>query len=251
VISVIIPAFDEEKYLGRTLDAINNSLSSVTTENTDWEIIVCDNNSKDKTSDIASRRGVKVVFVEENQISLARNCGVKIARGDWLLFVDADTFPDRELMLETYDITVAGEYIGCGATVSVENGTLFNRLRIERLNPLFRLLNLCGGYYILCKADAFHAIGGFSTDLYALEDIDFVLRLKRYGQSVGKKFKILHRHPVTTSGRKGEYGIDSMLNLFASNILAIVLLGVHYISPRGTVKSVGKKLLGYWYNGKR
>ncbi len=159
MISVIIPAFNEEKYIGRTLETIKSGLSQVLPKSMSWEIIACDNNSTDNTADIASKHGAKLVSVDENQISLAQNCGAKFARGDWLLFIDADTLPSRELLLDTYNITAVDKYIGCGATLSVENGTLFNRLRMERLNPLFRMLNLCGGYYILCKADYFIDIG--------------------------------------------------------------------------------------------
>ena len=60
------------------------------------------------------------------------------------------------------------------------------------------------GLFLLSQAEAFRAIGGFSPDLYALEDLNFVNRLKRHGRKQGKGFAILHHHPVVTSGRKGD-----------------------------------------------
>ena len=64
------------------------------------ELIVCDNNSTDRTAAIAAAAGAIVVFEPINQISRARNTGAARATGDWLLFVDADSFPTRELFAD-------------------------------------------------------------------------------------------------------------------------------------------------------
>jgi len=98
------------------------------------------------------------------------------------------------------------------------------------------------------QRDAFEAIGGFSTNLYALEEIDFVIRLKGYGRKHNRKFAVLYRHPVITSGRKGDYGIFFLGRLFISNFLAVILLILHYLLPKAVVRQLGSHLLGYWYN---
>jgi hypothetical protein len=95
---------------------------------------------------------------------------------------------------------------------------------------------------------AFLVIGGFSTDLYAYEEIDIVIRLKRYGRKQNKKFTVLHRHPVITSGRKGDIGFFSLGRLIISNFLAVILFGLHYLLPKAVVRWLGSRLLGYWYN---
>jgi len=250
-ISVIIPAFNEEKHIGTTLERIRLAFEGNDVREDSWEIIVCDNNSMDRTAEIASEMGAKIVFEPVNQISKARNRGAETAQGDWLVFIDADSIPTVELVSEVIALINTDAYIGCGTTVTVEGGTLFNKLRMERLNPLFRLFNLCGGAFLLCQAEAFHTVRGFSIELYAYEEIDFVLRLKRYGRKMGKRFTVLHRHPVVTSGRKGEYRLLSLGVLIASNFAAIVLFFLHYVLPTRVNIWLGSRLLGYWYNDSR
>ena len=251
LLSVIIPAFNEEKLIAQTIANVKRSLSDVRLSDFRWEIIVCDNNSTDRTAEIATACGACVVFEPVNQISRARNTGAELAQGEWLLFVDADTYPGGDLMADVVEVIAANRYVGCGTTVEVVDGTLLNKLRMERLNPLFRLFNWSGGAFILCKREAFQAIGGFSTSLYAYEEIDFVIRLKRWGRRRGLKFIVLHRHPVITSGRKGDYGFLSLGILFMSNVAAIVLFVLHYILPKRIVSTLGAKLLGYWYASRR
>ena len=251
LLSIVIPAFNEGEKLERTVECLEYALTSTNLVRDSWEIIVCDNNSTDRTAAIASSLGATVVYEPVNQISRARNTGATIAKGKWLLFLDADSFPSPQLMTDVLEVIGNRNIVGCGATVSVEDGTTFNRLRMERLNPLFRALRLSGGAFLLCRRDAFLRIGGFSTGLYALEDIEFVLRLKRYGRSIGNAFIVLHKHPVITSGRKGEYRLSSMLALVSSNIIALVLFALHFVLPRRWVGALGARLLQYWYRSPR
>ena len=99
-ISIVVPAFNEELLLGATLENIKNSAQSFTACGWDVEIIVCDNNSTDKTAEIARAAGATVVFEPVNQIARARNSGAAVATGDWLVFVDADSHPTPGLFLD-------------------------------------------------------------------------------------------------------------------------------------------------------
>lgn len=251
LISVVVPAFNEEKILSKTLEQIQFAIDEKQNQNFTWEVIVCDNNSTDSTAEVASRQGAKVAFEPINHISRARNTGAALATGNWLLFIDADSFPTPELIADVLDVIDRGNCIGCGSTIVVEDGTLFNKLRMERLNPLFLFFNICGGAFILCERKAFETIGGFSTNLYAYEDVDFVLRLKWFGRKKIKKFIVLHRHPVITSGRKGDYSFWSIAIVCASNFAAVVLFIFHYILPKKLTAKFGSKLLGYWYNDRK
>ena len=250
-LSIIIPAFNEAHFLRQTITHIKQALEANKDHNFTWEIIVCDNNSTDNTADIATQLGTHVTFEPINQISRARNKGASIATGDWLLFIDADSYPTAALITETLQVINSSHYIGCGTTVMVVDGTLFNKLRMERLNPLFRLFNWSGGAFLLCERQAFQALGGFSTNLYAYEEVDFIIRLKRYSRKKGQKFTVLHRHPIITSGRKGDYNILSLTRLMASNFIAVILFGLHYLLPKKIIAKLGSKLLGYWYNSRQ
>jgi len=76
--SVIVPAFNEEAFLGHTLDALRQAMATVSLHG---EVIVTDNNSTDTTAEIAAASGAKVVFEPVNQISRARNAGARQAAG--------------------------------------------------------------------------------------------------------------------------------------------------------------------------
>jgi len=251
LISVIIPAYNEEKRIEQTINRINRALKANREKGYSWEIIVCDNNSTDRTAEIATKKGAKTVEEPFKQISRVRNTGAGVAQGEWFIFIDADSYPLPELISEVIEVIENGNNIGCGTTILVEEGTLFNKLRMERLNPFYRIFNFCGGAFILCQREAFQFIKGFSTHLYAYEDIDFVFRLKKYGRLREKKFPVLYKNPVITSGRKGEYSFSTMAALFASNFLAIILFVLQYFLPKGLISKLGGRLLGYWYNSRR
>ena len=247
MVSVIIPAFNEELIIQDTIQRIEHAFAVNRGRGIAWEIIVCDNDSTDGTAQAAREAGARVVSEPARQISRARNTGAGIADGGWYLFIDADSYPRPELVTEMLDLVESGEVIGCGTTVLVEGGTLFNRLRMERMNPFFRFLTLSGGAFLLCRADAFHSLGEFSIHLYALEDIDFVMRLKALGRKQGKEFAVLYRYPVITSGRRGEYRVLPLAVLFLSNFMAVILFFLQYFLPKSWVAKLGSWTMGYWY----
>src|SRR3954470_10731320 len=88
MITFIIPAHNEEAWIGRCLSAIRTAMESAGTEH---EIIVVDDSSTDGTSCIARQQDARVLRVEHRQIAATRNAGAREAHGDVLFFVDADT----------------------------------------------------------------------------------------------------------------------------------------------------------------
>ena len=191
---MVVPAFNEEKLLAETLACIRSAMQPL-----DWdaELIVCDNNSTDRTAEIARAAGARVVFEPVNQIARARNAGAAQASGEWLLFVDADSQPSNGLFLELDFILKQKDFVGGGSTVEMATDDSFARLAVWIWNRFSRATGWAAGSFIFCRAAAFREIGGFSEQLYASEEIDFSRRLKRLG-----KMLILHRHPLRTSGRK-------------------------------------------------
>ena len=191
-ISIIVPAFNEEKLLATTLACIREGAAGM-----DAELIVCDNNSTDRTAEIARQAGAKVVFEPMNQISRARNAGAAAASGDWLVFIDADSFPDRALFADLAEAIASGRYVGGGSTVRFDDADRLAMGAVAVWNAISRAMRWAAGSFVFCEAAAFRRLGGFSTELYASEEIDFSRRLKRLG-----RLAILHRHALRTSGRK-------------------------------------------------
>src|SRR5687767_8100970 len=90
MISFIIPAYNEEALLARTLETLKESARSAL-DGLDHEIIVVDDASTDRTAQIAREAGARVITVEHRQIAATRNAGARSAQGDVFIFVDADT----------------------------------------------------------------------------------------------------------------------------------------------------------------
>jgi glycosyltransferase involved in cell wall biosynthesis len=201
-VSVVVPAFNEERLLGGSLAAIRAAMGVF--DETGWacELIVCDNNSSDRTAEIARAAGAAVVFEPVNQIARARNAGAARASGEWLVFVDADSQPSRELFSEALEQILAGRCLAGGATVAFATRDPVIRLWIAFWNALSRTARWAAGSFIFCETAAFRRIGGFSEQLYAGEEIELSRRLKRLARRQGKTIVILHRHPLRTSDRK-------------------------------------------------
>ena len=134
-ISVVVPAFNEERLLAFSLETILASCHVFRDRGWSSELIVCDNNSTDRTAEIARAAGARVVFEPVNQISRARNAGAAAATGDWLVFVDADSYPGAELFADAADAIQEGRCLAGGSTVafasrmSVRSSTLSRRER--------------------------------------------------------------------------------------------------------------------------
>jgi len=238
-LSVVVPAFNEERLLGASLQAIRDA-ASVFDRAGGWELIVCDNNSTDRTAEIARAAGATVVFEPHNQISRARNRGAEAASGEWLVFVDADSAPSRGLFEDLREAIGGGRVIGGGSTIATDDPDLHVRAVLRLWNAISLTLRWAAGAFVFCEAAAFRRVGGFSEELYASEELDLSRRLKRLARQEGKEFRILRGHPLHTSNRK--------VHLYSNRELARVL-GRFLLSPRRMLRSA--KACSPWYDGRR
>ncbi len=201
-ISVIIPAFNEERLLGETLRQVRAAVAAFGPLGWETELIVCDNNSTDRTAEIARAAGAAVVFEPVNQIARARNRGAAAATGDWLLFVDADSQPSVELMAEVAEQIRSGRCLAGGCTVQMDGNHPLANFGTSLWNRLSRKRRLLAGSFIFCEAAAFRKVGGFSGELFAGEELDLSKRLGDLARELGREIVILHHHPLLTSSRK-------------------------------------------------
>ena len=239
-ISVIVPAFNEEQDIAASLGSIRRAMTAFDEVHWSSELIVCDNNSTDRTAAIARDEGAQVVFEPINQISRARNTGATRATGDWLIFVDADSQPSPELFVDVVLTIQNGKCIAGGSTLCFENPDPAVAVLGWSWNTISRLTRWAAGSFVFCEATVFREAGGFSQELYAAEEVDLFRRLKRTARRRGKTIVILHGHPLRTSARKAR--------LYTSRE-ALVLL-VRTIGQRGrTLRSAEEYSL--WYDGRR
>jgi cellulose synthase/poly-beta-1,6-N-acetylglucosamine synthase-like glycosyltransferase len=239
-ISVVVPAYNEEKLLGACLESVRAAFDGAAAPGLEHEVIVCDNNSTDATPRIAAAGGAKVVFEPVNQISRSRNAGAAIASGDWLLFIDADSRLSAGTLRQLLAAVGGGRVCGGGAKVELEDlPDLFGRLTVRAWNLVSVVFNLAAGSFLFCRADTFRDTGGFSAALYAAEEIDLSRKLKSWGRKKGLGFIILPG-PHVSSGRK--------LRLYKkTEFLRVLLLLI--LKPWRALRD--PVILKYLYDGRR
>ncbi|HUA67508.1 MAG TPA: glycosyltransferase [Candidatus Saccharimonadales bacterium] len=201
-ISIVIPAYNEERLLGESLAQIKSAADVFTKRGWKSELIVCDNNSTDRTAEIARSAGALVIFEPFNQIARARNRGASAATGDWLIFVDADSRPGTELFDEVASQITSGACLAGGATVRLDSCHWVAQGVNALWNFLSRSFRLLAGSFIFCETATFRKIGGFNEELFAGEELELSRRLKKVASENRKRIAIIYRHPLATSARK-------------------------------------------------
>jgi glycosyltransferase involved in cell wall biosynthesis len=239
-ISIIVPAFNEEKLIAASLHHINLAGTAFLDRGWETELIVCDNNSTDRTAELARAAGAKVVFEPVNQIARSRNRGAEVAQGDWLVFVDADSHPSYELFADVADLIRRGDSLAGGSTVRMDESSFLGDLLIQGWNLISRVKRWAAGSFVFCDTAVFREIGGFSEELFASEEIDLSKRLKRVAKTRDKRFVILHGHPLLTSARK--------LHLY-SPVEYLRFFGRLLLRPRQTLRQ--RESCPAWYDGRR
>lgn len=192
-LSFIIPAYNEERFLGSTLAAINEVGRAVAEP---FEVIVVDDASSDRTAEIARAHEARVIAVSFRQIARTRNAGAQRARGEWLIFVDADTLVTPAVVAAAIAALQAGA-VGGGCALRFDGHVpRYGRVLAAVAGPLLRRLKVATGCFLFCTREAFQAVGGFDETLFAAEELAMSRALQRRG-----RFVILVES-VTTSGRK-------------------------------------------------
>ncbi|MEY2485062.1 MAG: hypothetical protein QOH39_710 [Verrucomicrobiota bacterium] len=231
MLSFIVPAFNEELELGRTIAAIRGAAESTALP---YEVIVVDDGSTDATAQIARECRAQVVPIQRRQIAAARNAGANVARGEILFFVDADT-------------RISPAHAG-GAIEALEAGCSGGsaRIRVDGVVPLWARIfvrlfcivyfanKLGAGAFLFTTRKNFDAVRGFDERLFIGEEIFFSMALGKLGP-----FRIL-RDPILTSGRK--------LRMYSASK---ILSHSFWIVLRGQRAAHSRHNLEIWYDGKR
>jgi len=227
-LSIVIPTLNEEKVLEKTLTAVKQL------QGFDYELIVSDGLSKDKTIEIAKKFADKVVVDQgktKQNIAMGRNAGAAVASGEFLVFMDADViipninnFFTRALSLFEQDKNLAG--LTVFLQVAPEHVTLSDKLFFGLVNRIYQFSNnvlhsgAASGEFQMVRAEKFKQVGGFNSNLAVGEDNDLFARLSKVGSTrVETGLHVMH-----TSRRAHSIGWSKLLWLWMVNLIFIKFL---------------------------
>lgn len=202
MISVIIPACNEEDYIAKTLDSVKK-------QKEDHEIIVVCNGCTDNTYKVAKKYAKKVFILNKKNVSKARNYGANKAKGDILVFLDADTQLTKGSMkkiLETLDIsTIIGTCKGVPGSKK-----LIYRILLTIKNNLKTPVN----GILFCRRNIFNKVKGYNKNKIVREHRDLVKRMLKYG-----KFGLADAEVINSMRRFEKKGLISVGLFWLKNLI--------------------------------
>lgn len=235
-VSVVIPAFNEEKYIGDTLFSL---LKSEQETDIDYEVIVVDNNSKDKTVEVAQkfRDGMDLRIIEEKKQGrgIARARGFEKAQGRVVLSADADTIFYKGWIEDLFD-QIKGEVVAVTSPCKVVDASYITNTFFNFIQPAAMVFyKVVFGHFWLSGFSSgilksvYERSGGFDINLQAQEDTDLSFRVQKLG-----KIKFIKK-PVIVSGRRFKNGLITELTKYFATFLKANLLkdkNVYLDNPR-------------------
>lgn len=205
-ISVVIPAYNEEQLLPKTISAL------LELDRKPDEILIVNGGSTDQTVAIAEHMGTRVITVAHRGIGFARQQGVLAAKGDIVAFTDADTVVPKHWLTTIEQTLQKPNVSGVFGSFRVTDGKPFYRFLINIYQPILNQILYWFGIYMAAgqniafiKTKAIEA-GGFPAEYKIAEDVEMAHRLKKVGHVV-----YLPRLIVTSSGRRGDEGLGFIL----------------------------------------
>ena len=225
MISVIIPTLNEEKLLPRLLDQLSDQNLKSKYE---FEIIVSDGGSKDKTLEIAKNYTDKIVVYQEKRrqkISEGKNAGFKISKGEILVFICADCrIENPEMFFDYVSNFKNSKYLAATFWFDVfpEEKKWSDYIFHTFFNWLIKLLNYVGngmgrGECQVIRREVFEKVGGYNEELTAGEDYDLYTRIRKLGKiDVNFKIKIFE-----SPRRYRKYGYIKIILMWFRNSLRV------------------------------
>ncbi len=198
-VSIIIPAYNEEKYIRQTLHSIQNQ----TFQN--YEVIVVANGCTDGTEEILKKRAndrIRYLSLPKANVSVARNAGALNAKGNLLLFLDADTqLATDSLQLIKQQFT--DQYAVATTKVLPDSDQWRYKLAMKFKNVYnsTHLYQGCSGV-LICRKDAFQKVNGYPPDIVVREHRKVILELKKHG-----KYGCIDTYATTSMRRFQQWGL--------------------------------------------
>jgi len=215
-ISVIIPTYNEEKYIGTCLKSLKSQDFSG-----NYEVIVSDGNSTDDTVSIASQLADRVIVDRKDTIAYGRQAGAHAARYSVLAFTDADTYIPSDWLSNLASSLNDSRVIGVhGKLLPLDGNRIENDFCKYVLPPYSQFMVQINkpsvpGSNFAVKRKAFNKVKGFNTKLVTAEDVDLCNRIKKYGKFAYNPDAVVY----VSTRRVREWGYLKMLSFYTSNTI--------------------------------
>jgi hypothetical protein len=220
-VSVIVPTWNEEKYLPKCLQSLTNQSASRPSE-----VIVVDGGSTDRTVKIAEKYADKVLVEPGKPVGAARNIGAKHASGSTLAFIDADTVVAAHWLRAIQNTLEDSAVVGVTGPTLPYNGDVLDTITY-RLWTIYlqRILLSTGmphviGFNCAYKRYFFLRAGGFDETSVTSEDIRLALKIRRFGKIAFEK----EMFALTSPRRFQKYGHAYIAGLYLFNGFSTLLL---------------------------
>ncbi len=238
-ISIVIPAYNEENFIGATLDSIENSIRFLHQQkNIPWEVVVVNNQSTDRTEEISVAKGARVLNFSKRNISAVRNHGIREASYDLIITIDADCKLDQAAIAKIVEYFSNEKNIGASLNLKLQSESFYKRTIASILQFIvFNISGIKGAVFAFKKHEAL-SFGGFPEDKLIAEDSAFAFLFRRRAKEQGKKFGFIRSAEVSTIDRKD-------MSLFQVFGLSIVLLKALFGFK------LNEKNLSFWYKPDR
>jgi len=215
-ISIVVPTLNEEEYIEDALNSLTNQFISK-----NYEIIVCDGFSKDKTVELAKKYADKIVYENKRTISAGRQTGAKAAEGKIIVCAGADVFVEPHwLDILTRPISNKTHVASIGPVFPRDGNYLENAFSHAILGPLSTALSRVNTHFVVADnmalcSKTFREIGGFNPSLVTGEDTDLIMRMKKEG----KIAYLPNAQSYVSMRRVREWGYWKYLSFHTSNFL--------------------------------
>lgn len=198
-ISVIIPAFNEEKYITPTLEALQKQTFP------DYEIIVVANGCTDKTEQLLKvhkSEKLRHLSLPQANVSVARNAGALNAQGEILVFVDADTqLAEDSLQKIKEEFTPDYSVATTKSAPDVNSWKFKAAMAYKNFHNYTKFYQGCSGV-LICRKQDFHAVQGYPADIVVKEHRKLIQKLKEKG-----KYRCINTVATTSMRRFEQWGL--------------------------------------------
>ena len=240
-ISLIIPAYNEERYLPKLLDSLEAPRKNYEDGGRALEVILVDNGSTDHTAEIARGRGCILAHEKKRIIGAVRNSGARKAQGEFLAFTDADNQMHPDTFNAIHDALQSPTIIAGTTGVHLERMSLGIAAAYAILVPMVWATGMDTGV-VFCRKKDFQAIHGYNEERLFAEDVQLLWDLLQLGKRRGQRLVRLRRFKAITSTRKFDhFGDWHYLWLMLRFIISLVV-------PWYSLDRLARR---YWYSDQR